>query len=77
MYSVDVNEAQTELSALLARVDAGEDVVITREDKPVARLVPYGRRHGMRRFGSLKGRLMVDDRFFDPLPEAEMAAWQS
>ncbi|MDE3256981.1 MAG: type II toxin-antitoxin system Phd/YefM family antitoxin [Gemmatimonadota bacterium] len=77
MYSVDVNEAQTELSALLARVDAGEDVVITRHGKPVARVVPYGSHRGVRRFGSLKGRLMVDDRFFDPLPEAEMAAWQS
>ena len=77
MYSVDVNEAQTELSGLLARVDAGDDVVITRDGKPVARLVPYGRHNGVRRFGSMKGRLMVDDRFFDPLPETELAAWES
>lgn len=77
MYSVDENEAQTELSGLLARADAGEDVVITREGKPVARLVPYGKSQGARRFGAMKGRIEVCDSFFEPLPETELAAWQS
>ena len=77
MYSVDVNEAQTELSGLLARADAGEDIVITLEGEPVARLVPYGRSQGVRRFGAMKGRIVVCDCFFEPLPETELAAWQS
>ncbi len=77
MHSVDVNEAQTELSGLLARVDAGEYVVITRDGEPVARVVPYGRHQGTRRFEAMKGQIVLDDSFFEPLPETELAAWES
>lgn len=40
---IDIGEARAQLSALLARGEAGEDVVIAREGHPVARLVPVGR----------------------------------
>lgn len=44
MYSVNVYEAKTQLSRLLERVEAGEEIVIARAGKPVARLVPVAGR---------------------------------
>lgn len=76
MSTVNVHEAKTHLSRLLARVEAGEEIVIARSGKPVARLVAHHERRPVRRFGALKGRLTVDDSFFDPLPESELAAWE-
>lgn len=76
MSFIDVNEAKTNLSCLLAKVDADEEMVIARDGKPVARLVPYGKHRGTRQFGAMKGRVVADDRFFNPLPEVELAAWE-
>ena len=75
MTTVDVQQAKTQLSRLLAAVEAGEEVVIVRNGSPVARLVKYERR-GKRRFGALAGRIAVDDTFFDSLPEVELSAWE-
>lgn len=75
MATVNVHQAKTHLSRLLLRVEGGDEVVIARNGAPVARLVPY-RKKGKRQFGALKGRLTVADSFFDPLPEAELAAWE-
>ena len=75
MAMVNVHEAKTNLSRLLAQVEAGEDVVISRSGKPVARLVRF-QPQGKRQFGSWKGRITLDDSFFDPLPEEELAAWE-
>lgn len=72
MKVVNVHQAEKQLSRLLAAVEAGEDVLIARDGKPVARLVRYQQR----RFGALAGRVAVDDSFFDPLPEAELSAWE-
>ena len=74
-HVVNVHEAKTQLSRLLARVEAGEDIVIARRGEPVARLVacePAGRRQP----DVLKDRIVIPDSFFDPLPEAELAAWE-
>lgn len=75
MPTVNVHQAKTQLSRLLARVEAGEDVVIARRGEPVARLVPCKPR-GKRRFGSMKGKIFVDDSILDPLPDDELAAWE-
>ena len=75
MITVNVQEAQTHLSRLIAQVEAGEDVVIARNGKPVARLNRV-RQLGKPRFGSWKGRISIDDSFFDPLPEEELVAWE-
>ena len=61
--------------ACLQRSEAGEDVVIARRGTPVARMVRV-RKQGKRQFGSMKGRIKLDDSFFDPLPEEELAAWE-
>lgn len=75
MPVVNVHEAKTHLSRLLAQAEAGEDVVIARNGKPVARIVRV-EKQGKRQFGSMKGRIKLDDSFFDPLPEEELAAWE-
>lgn len=75
MITVNVHEAKTQLSRLLAKVEAGEEVIIARNGTPVARLAPI-QKPGKRQFGSMKGRIKLDDSFFDPLPEEELAAWE-
>ena len=75
MYVVNVHRAKTELSRLLARAEAGEDVVIARRGEPVARLVAC-RAPIRRRPDVLKGKIVVPDTVFDPLPEDELTAWQ-
>ena len=75
MVTVNVHEAKTHLSRLLARVEAGEEVVIARNGSPVARLVSFTRR-GKRKPGLMAGLFEVPDSFFDTLPEEELAAWE-
>ena len=66
MVTVNVHEAKTNLSRLLAQVEAGEEVVIARNGSPVARLVRV-RPRGKRQPGSLRGKISFDDSaFFDP-----------
>jgi len=70
-----VHEAKTQLSRLLVRVEAGEEILIARGDVPVARLVALPATHG-RRFGSLgAATALPDDAFFAPLPDNELDAW--
>ena len=70
-----VHQAKTHLSRLLAEVEAGGTVVITRRGKPVARLEAVQERP-KRVFGSMKGLISIDERFFEPLPEEELKAWE-
>lgn len=79
MATVNVHEAKTRLSQLIAEAEAGGEVIIARNGKPVARLVPCAGTPAVRRFGALGalgGRMETGEAFFDPLPEAELAAWQ-
>ncbi len=75
MTVVNVHEAKTQLSRLLAQVEAGEDVVIARRGEPVVRLVRC-RPKVRRQPDTLKGRVVVPDSFFDPLPDEELSAWE-
>ena len=61
--SVNVHEAKTHLSRLLERVEAGEEVVIARAGRPVARLVPYLRRKEPRPLGLWRGRVRLGPEF--------------
>lgn len=67
--TVNVHEAKTHLSRLLERVERGEEVVIARAGKPVAKLVPLDPRkktRGLR--GKYKGQIWMSEDFDDPLP---------
>jgi len=76
MTTMTIHAAKTQLSKLIARVVAGEEVIIVRCDKPVARLVPVEpARRQRRQFGSMKGKIWVGPGFFEPLPEQELRLW--
>jgi prevent-host-death family protein len=66
--SVNVHEAKTHLSRLLERVEHGEEIVIARAGKPVARLVPVGPVQPRRLLGRNRGRIWVSEDFDEPLP---------
>ena len=74
MKAVNVHEAKTHLSRLLERVEAGEEIVLARNGKAVARLVPVT--HAGRRPGALKGRIRMARNFDAPLPEAIAKAFR-
>jgi prevent-host-death family protein len=64
----NVHQAKTQLSRLLERAERGEEIVIARGGRPVARLVPYRPRQARRRLGRAKGKIwMAAD--FDATPE--------
>lgn len=66
---VNVHDAKTHLSKLLARVEKGEEIVLARAGKPVARLVPVAALRKPRIPGSMKARIKIADDFDAPLPD--------
>ena len=77
MTAVTIGQAKRQLSKLIARMEAGEEVVIMRGKNPVARLEPIAKKKGRRVPGLLKGKIpdLPDEFFFDPLPEDELRLW--
>ena len=74
---VNIHEAKTHLSRLLERVALGEEVVIAKAGKPVAKLVPLDEQPRMRVLGSAKSEFTVPDDFNEPLPkEIEDLFWK-
>jgi prevent-host-death family protein len=73
--TVTVHAAKTHLSQLLARVEAGEVIVIARGKTPVAKLVPIAA-PAKRQFGAMRGKISVGPEFFEPLSEEELGAWE-
>lgn len=65
---INIYAAKTQLSRLIDQVNAGEEVVITRYGRAVARLVPAGEAP-TRKLGTLKGKVWVSDNFDAPLPD--------
>jgi len=68
MTSVEVHQAKTQLSELLRRVTAGEEITITRAGEPIAKLVPIGPRT-TRTLGQDRGLYAVSDDLDRPLPD--------
>lgn len=73
MKSYNVHEAKTHLSRLLDRAHAGEEIVIAKDGRPWARLVPLIN-EAPRRPGLVDCE--IDATFFDPLPDDELDAWE-
>jgi prevent-host-death family protein len=73
MYTV--HEAKTNLSKLLRKAANGEEVIIARGKKPVAKLVALDRPAKKRVPGSLKGKIRIHASFFDPMSKEELAEW--
>jgi prevent-host-death family protein len=76
MRTVNIHTAKTHLSRLLEEVAAGEEIVIAKAGKPVARLLPYAPKREPRQPDLLKGQIWIADDFDDPLPEEIMAAFR-
>lgn len=76
METVTIHVAKTTLSQLLARVEAGEEIVLARGKQPIAKLVPFQSPSVKRKFGALRGIVSVGPEFFEPLSEQELAAWE-
>ncbi len=73
---VNVHDAKTHLSRLLERVETGEEIVLARAGRPVARLVPFRRRTQPRVPGTWRGQVhMAPD--FDATPEDVIAAFEA
>lgn len=68
---VNVYEAKTHLSKLLEQVEAGEEIVIARHGRPIARLVPVQRAPVRRELGTWKGKVWISPDFDEPDPELE------
>ncbi len=68
MSIINIHQAKTQLSALIAQVEAGEEVVIARANKPVARLVPVTAPASKRRLGEAAGLVEIMPGF-DVLPD--------
>jgi prevent-host-death family protein len=75
--SVNIHQAKTNLSRLLARVELGEEIVISNRGVPVAKLVPFrSSRNRLASLGLDKGRLVVPEDFNAPLPDEILAAFE-
>lgn len=72
---VNVHEAKTQLSQLLLRVSRGEEVVIAKAGKPVARLVAFTEKPIRRTPGSAQGQVWIALDFNAPLPEEILEAF--
>jgi prevent-host-death family protein len=71
---VNMHEAKTTLSQLVEQVENGEEVILARAGKPVARVIAI-RTSGRRVLGQWRGQVRMSDDFDDPLPDAELAGW--
>jgi len=68
---VNIHNAKTQFSELIERVVAGEEVIIAKDGKPVARLVPYSEKKLQRVPGSARGKVTIENNFDEPLSEFE------
>jgi prevent-host-death family protein len=72
---VNIHEAKTQLSKLLQRVIAGEEIVIAKSGAPIARLIPYEQQPTPRTPGTAKGKIWIAPDFNAPLPAEEFDAF--
>lgn len=73
---VNIHEAKTHFSKLLTRVKAGEEIIIAKAGRPIARLVPVSEQPSKRVPGSAKGKVTVAPDFNEPLPESVLEAFE-
>jgi prevent-host-death family protein len=76
MDTVNLYEAKTKLSQLVERAAAGEEIVIAKAGRPLARLVPLAKRTAPRPLGLYAGQVKVGPHFEDPLPESFLRAFE-
>ena len=75
MEIFNITQAKAHLSAILARVEKGEEILISRADHPIAHIAPYNAK-AKRIPGQWKGKGWIADNFDDPLPEEMQAPFE-
>lgn len=76
LVTINIHDAKTQLSKLLQRVMAGEEIIIAKAGKPVARLVPFTQKPMERVPGSAKGKIWIAPDFQAPLPDDILDAFE-
>ena len=74
MKRMNIHEAKTHFSKLVERVEAGEEIVIARNGKPVAKLVPYRDQRKPRKAGTLRGKVWAAPDWDSP--EVDEESWR-
>ena len=69
MYQVELDKAKSQMESLIETALSGEEVVITRDQEPVVRLVPIPKSNGRRKAGSAKGMISISEDFEEPLED--------
>jgi prevent-host-death family protein len=77
MSLINIHAAKTQLSRLVDAAAAGEEIIIARAGRPVARLVPFAPQSERRRLGILAGQLKVPADFDAPLPDEELDRFEA
>ena len=73
---INIHEAETQLSQLLAKLNDGEEIVIARAGRPIAKLVPVIQQPTQRHPGSAKGKVTIAPDFDAPLPECVLKTFE-
>jgi prevent-host-death family protein len=76
MKQVNIHEAKTQFSRLIAAVERGEEIVIARYGQPIAKLVAIRPPVTHRKPGSAKGKIKIRPSFFEPLPDEVLEAFE-
>lgn len=76
MRTFNIHAAKTQLSRLVDAAAAGEEIIIAKAGKPVARLGPLAGPRAKRRLGILAGKLRVPEDFDAPLPDEVIAGFE-
>lgn len=76
MAVFNIHETKTHLSRLLVRVAGGEEIIIGKSGKPIAKIVPFTPKAEPRKPGFWKGKVKIAKNFDDPLPEEIMRVFR-
>jgi prevent-host-death family protein len=76
MDTVNIHQAKTQLSRLVERAAGGEEIIIAKSGKPLARLVPYVQKGVARRPGAMRGKIRIKKSFDEPLPKGLLASFE-
>ena len=76
MHQINIHQAKTQFSRLVERVAGGEEIIIAKSGKPVARLIPYAPKRAVRRPGAMRGKIRIKKNFDEPLPKEILASFE-
>ena len=76
MIKVNIHQAKTQFSRLIELAAGGEEIIIAKAGKAVARLVPYQPKGAVRRPGAMRGKIRIKKNFDAPLPKELLGAFE-